>query len=521
MAAGQSNEPMNSATDLELASLIGRHARLRPDALAVAVDGERRDWRAFGERVARVSNMLRSLGVKPGDRVATCMGNSLELLETYWAAPAVGATLVPLSPLLLADGLASLLKDCEPSCLVTSSAMLPVLEGLDHALGGRRLLVDGAALGFEDYAALSGAQPAVFEPAGALASDRYNIMYTSGTTGMPKGIVHTHFIRSMYCTLFAAALRMTPESRTLHTGAIVFNGAFVTLMPTFYLGAAYFLHTRFDAEATLAAIERDRITHIMLVPAQLAALLDAPAFDPARLQSLQCVLSLGAPLLQKHRAALEAALPGRLYELYGLTEGVITILDPQASARKPGSVGTPPQFFQVRVLREDGVAAKPGEIGEIAGRGPILMEGYYHRPDLTAEAIRDGWMHTGDMGYLDEDGYLYLVDRKKDMIDSGGVKVYPRDIEEVAAQHPAVREVAVFGIPDEKWGETVMAAVVLRDGARVGEDELRDWINARVAARYQRVARVGIMQEFPRNAAGKTLKRELRAPWWAAHGRAI
>jgi long-chain acyl-CoA synthetase len=512
---------MNCAAVLELASLVEHHARYRPDTLAVVVGEHRLDWRGFWGRVARVGNMLRGLGVGRGDRVATCMGNSLELLETYWAAPAIGATLVPLSPLLLADGLASLLRDCEPACLVTSSAMLPVLGQINDEAAGRRLLIDGATPGYADYRALSAAQAETFEPASVSAHERFNIMYTSGTTGMPKGIVHTHFIRSMYCTLMATAFRIHPDSRTLHTGAIVFNGAFVMLMPTFYLGAAYFLHSRFDPEATLATIERERITHIMLVPAQITALLDSPAFDPARLASLQCVLSLGAPLLEKHRGELEAALPGRLYELYGLTEGMLTILDPRAAARKPGSVGTPPQFFSIRVLREDGGEAAPGEVGEIVGRGPILMEGYYGRPDLTAEAIRDGWMHSGDMGYLDEDGFLYLVDRKKDMIDSGGVKVYPRDVEEVAAQHPQVREVAVFGIPDEKWGEAVMAAVILRDGATLGEDALRDWINARVAARYQRVARVCIMQDFPRNAAGKTLKRELRAPWWTAQGRAI
>jgi long-chain acyl-CoA synthetase len=512
---------MKSAAALELASLIGHHARHRPDALAVSVGDARLDWRAFGERVARVGNMLRALGVKPGDRVATCMGNSLELLETCWAVPSIGATLVPLSPLLLADGLESLLRDCAPACLVTTSAMLPVLAGVGEDATGRRLLVDGAAPGYEDYAALSAAQSASFQPATVAAGDRFNIMYTSGTTGMPKGIVHTHFIRSMYCTLMAAALRMSPESRTLHTGAIVFNGAFVTLMPSFWLGGAYFLHPRFDPAATLAAIERERITHIMMVPAQIAAVLDSPSFDPARLASLECVLSLGAPLLEKHRAEFEAVLPGRLYELYGLTEGIITILDPRVAANKPGSVGAAPPFFDIRVRREDGSDAAPGEIGEIVGRGPLLMEEYYNRPDLTAAAVRDGWMHSGDMGYLDEDGYLYLVDRKKDMIDSGGVKVYPRDIEEVAARHPQVREVAVFGIPDEKWGETVMAAVILREGAKLSEDELREWINARVAARYQRVAQLRIVQEFPRNAAGKTLKRELRAPWWTAHGRAI
>jgi acyl-CoA synthetase (AMP-forming)/AMP-acid ligase II len=259
----------------------------------------------------------------------------------------------------------------------------------------------------------------------------------------------------------------------------------------------------------------------MLVPAQIAALLDSPHFDPRRLDSLECVLSLGAPLLQKDKDRLNAALPRRLYELYGLTEGFVTILDRDDAVRKSGSVGVPPPFYRVRILRDDGTEAAPGEAGEIVGFGPIRMQGYYGRPDLTEQAIRDGWIHSGDVGYLDDEGFLYLIDRKKDMIDSGGVKVYPRDVEEVAARHPAVREVAVFGVPDEKWGETPVAAVVLRDGAGATGRELREWINERVAARYQRVSDVVLMADFPRNAAGKTLKRELRDPYWAKKGRRI
>jgi acyl-CoA synthetase (AMP-forming)/AMP-acid ligase II len=160
-------------------------------------------------------------------------------------------------------------------------------------------------------------------------------------------------------------------------------------------------------------------------------------------------------------------------------------------------------------------------VGEIVGRGPITTPGYWQRPEQTAAALRDGWLHTGDLGYVDDEGFLYLVDRMKDMIDSGGVKVYPKDIEEVAAHHPDVREVAVFGIPHDKWGETPVAAVVLRAGARCEADALRDWINARVAARYQRVDRVIVMDDFPRNAAGKTLKREMREPFWAGRDRRI
>jgi acyl-CoA synthetase (AMP-forming)/AMP-acid ligase II len=211
-------------------------------------------------------------------------------------------------------------------------------------------------------------------------------------------------------------------------------------------------------------------------------------------------------------------LPDRFYELYGLTEGFWTILDKTQSLRKSGSVGRPPAFYEMRIVREDGSDAPAGEVGEIVGRGPSLMGGYYGRPDLTEQAIRDGWLFTGDLGYRDGEGYLYLVDRKKDMIDSGGVKVYPKDIEEVAARHPAVREVAVFGVAHEKWGETPVAAVVLNSGASITAAELRDWINERVGARYQRLHALQIMDDFPRNAAGKTLKREMRDAYQAAAG---
>jgi long-chain acyl-CoA synthetase len=181
----------------------------------------------------------------------------------------------------------------------------------------------------------------------------------------------------------------------------------------------------------------------------------------------------------------------------------------------------PPPFYAMRIVGDDGRELPPEEVGEIHGRGPITMAGYCNQPELTAEALAGGWLHTGDLGYVDADGFLYLVDRKKDMIDSGGVKVYPKDIEEIAARHPAVREVAVFGIPHDKWGETPVAAVVLRAHEHVEGDALRDWINARVAAKYQRLERVLVLPDFPRNAAGKTLKRELRAPFWKDRGRAI
>ena len=232
---------------LELATLISRQARYRPDATAVVFEDERLSYRQFWARVARVGNMLRALGLGPGDKIATVSANSLELLEAYWAIPTIGATLVPLSPLLLPAGLASMIRGSDARCLIAQSSMLPVLEAIRDAAAAARA-ADGRRrqAAFGDYRALSAAQPETLVPATVTPDDLFNIMFTSGTTGQPKGIMHPHFVRAMYCTLMAAAFRITPESRTLHTGAIVFNGAFVTLMPTFYLGATYILHRQFD-----------------------------------------------------------------------------------------------------------------------------------------------------------------------------------------------------------------------------------------------------------------------------------
>ena len=505
----------------ELATLLARQARYRPHATAVVFENERLDYRAFWVRVAQAGNLLRSLGIRKGDKVATLAPNSLHLLTVYWAAPSIGAVLVPLSPLLLAGGVASLLADSEARCVIVDAALLPLVRALGAQRPPHVVVIGGDGHEFTDFEYAAARQPAALVPEEVDDNDLFNIIYSSGTTGQPKGIMHSHRVRSMYCTLMASAFRMTPESRTLHTGAIVFNGAFVTLMPSFYLGGTYVLHRQFDAEAAIETIAREQVTHTMLVPSQIIAMLAARNFDPARLASLQCILSLGAPLMQSCKDRLNEALPGRFYELYGLTEGFVTILDREDAVRKSGSVGAPPPLYRCRIVRDDGADAAAGEVGEIAGRGPIIMDGYYKRPDLTAAAVRDGWLYSGDMGFLDEEGFLHLVDRKKDMIDSGGVKVYPRDVEEVAARHPAVLEVAVFGVPDEKWGETPCAAVILRAGENVSAEALREWINERVQARYQRVSKVVVMPEFPRSAAGKTLKRELRAPYWERQGRTI
>ncbi len=508
-------------------TLVSRQATYRPDHLAVVFGEHRLTYRQFHERVNRLAHALAGLGVGRGDKVATILPNCLEVLDIYWAVARMGAVVVPLSPMLRGAGLARLLNDSDSMIVIADAAFLEHLAPVRAELGAVRhvVLTDGEAAGATgtlDYQALVAAAPATEPPyVPVRADDVYNIIYSSGTTGLPKGIVHTHAIRAAYCTSFATSYRITPESVVLHTGSLVFNGAFLTLMPAFFLGATYILHPHFDVEALVETVARERVTHVKLVPSQIVALLQHPDFHEGVLPSLEMVGSVGAPLHLEHKQELERRLPGRFYELYGLTEGFVTILDRTDYPRKPGSVGTPPPFFEMRIVRPDGSDAAPGEVGEIVGRGPITMPGYYKRPDLTAAAIRDGWLHSGDLGYKDEDGFLFLVDRQKDMIISGGVNVYPRDIEELAVQHPAVLEAAVFGVPDDRWGEAPVAAVILRQSDAVTAEALRDWINERVEARFQKVREVVIRESFPRSVAGKTLKRVMREAFWEGHDQRI
>lgn len=478
-------------------------------------EGRRFTHREFNARINRLANAMLGLGLRKGDKVAVVLDNSLELLEVYQMVAKTGMVVVPLSPLLRGEGLVTLVNDADTAAVITMRRMVDhfaaVRDRLDVA-PDRFILTDAAAApGYRNYHELTGPASDEEPPQVEIVdSDHYNIIYSSGTTGQPKGIVHDHYIRMAYCTGFAASYRIKPESVILHSGSLVFNGAFLTLMPAFYLGATYVLMPFFDAPKMVELMATEKVTHIMTVPSQIIALLAEPDFAEEYLPSLEMVCSVGAPLHLEHKEELARRLPDRFYELYGLTEGFITILDRDDFAAKPGSVGVPPPLYEMRIVDDAGNDLLPGEVGEIVGRGPVTMPGYYKRPDLTAEAIKDGWLYSGDLGYVDEDGFLFLVDRKKDLIISGGVNVYPRDIEEIVIQHADVTDVAVFGVPDDRWGESPVAAVRLAAGAAATPDQIRDWANDRVDARFQKLREVLVLGEFPLSVAGKTLRRVIR-----------
>ena len=512
---------------INIGTLPAHHARYHPNKRAFGFAGTQYSFGELNALINALANALLRAGLNKGDKVATVMSNRLELVTMYWAAAKTGIIIVPTSPLLQDTGLRTLLANCDAAAVIADKEFADMLTRIRPELAGiaaDRYILAGvdfdAPEGFQAYedfvAGPDGADISEPPDAAIVDDDIFNIMYSSGTTGAPKGIVHSHYVRSHYCSLFAAAFRMTPESIVLHSGSIVFNGAMIDFLPWMLLGAEYILHDSFDAKRVIDEIAASRVTHIIMVPSQIMALLNHPEFDAAKLDSLEMIQSLGAPLLLEYKYRLNEALPGRFYELYGLTEGFITVLDREDSGRKAGSVGVPLILHELKILNEAGEELPVGEVGEICGRGPLLMPGYYKQPELTAQTVVDGWLHSGDAGYVDEDGFLYLVDRIKDMIISGGVNVYPKDIEELIVGHPAVAEVAVFGAPDDKWGEVPVAAVILMTGQALVPGDLIDWTNQRVSAKFQRISDCLVLEEFPRNIAGKTLKREIRDDYLAA-----
>ena len=499
--------------------LLTKRAYLSP-ALEAVVEVERGRRFSFSElnaRANRTAHALAALGVGAGDRVALLLMNGVEYVESFFAIAKLGAIVVPLNWRLVADELAFILRDSGATVLVFDPELKEVVADL-HGRGADAIAVRdwiqtggaGDALSFaRPYDALQACAPAHEPAVGAGDEDPLYIMYTSGTTGLPKGAVHTH--RSVLWASFT--IGMTADVRYRDRYVVVLPlfhvGALTPLTGNVHRGMTTILMRAFDPRRMFETIERERATTLLAVPAMLNFMLQLPDAERYDCASLRWIMSGAAPV----PVTLIEAWARRgieVHQVYGLTEscGPACLISPEDAIAKAGSTGKPFFHTDVRVVDERGRDVAPGEVGEVLVRGQHVMRGYWNRPEATAETLRDGWLHTGDLATIDAEGFVYIADRKKDMIISGGENIYPAEVENALLGCPGVRDVAVIGQPSAKWGETPLAIVVRADDALAEGDVLAHCRGK--LARYKLPKAVRFVDVIPRNPAGKILKRILR-----------
>ena len=505
-----------------IGDMLRRDARLYARKAAI-IDGDKK--LAFGElnlRANRLANGLSSLGLKKGDRIAFMGNNCHEFVEYYFALAKAGFVAVPVNSRFSAEEAAYLVNHSESTAFIyTGEIEATAGKTLKSAPGVRLAVSTGGASGsvraYEDI--LFGASDA--EPSSTIeAGDIALIMYTSGATGLPKGVITT------FGNIMANTNTMSLETRSVHEDVnllvmpLYHSGGYWPTMTHAYRGATNILMSRFDVEAVLKVIEEYKVTFINLVPTMLLRIVSHPDLSSYNLESLRFIMYAGAPIpIEQLKNAMRVLGPRRFYNSLGCTEAAGNLISfpttdhalegPMAS--KLGSVGKDAMGVEIRVVDSSGNELPAGKPGEIIGRGANIAKGYLKMPEETADVFRDGWLYTGDIGYRDEEGYIFIVDRKKDIIISGGENVSSHEVEEALCQHPAVLEVAVIGVPDREWGEAVKAVVAVKPGFEglVGETELIEFCRTRLAG-YKKPRSVDFVAELPRNAASKVDKAGLK-----------
>jgi long-chain acyl-CoA synthetase len=492
--------------------LIRAHATERPGHIAIIDRDRQLTFAAFDRLVDRAAAAMQRDGVSNGGAVAICAPSSIEYVAVYVAALRIGAAACPLAPSSTAEQLAAMADDCGARILFLDDAASAALDTASTKLTAQRISLEGAAnTSFEAWLAPEGAAPT---PVAVEPEQPFNIIYSSGTTGTPKGIVQPHRMRWGHIRR-AEALGYGPDSITVVSTPLYSNTTLVSLIPALVRGGIVVLMRKFDARGFLELSQKNRATHAMLVPVQYRRLMDLPDFDSFDLASYRMKTCTSAPFAADLKADILKRWPGGLVEIYGMTEGGGScLLRAHEFPNKLHTVGQPAPGHDIRIIGEDGSELPRGETGEVVGRSGAMMKGYHNQPKKTSEAewyspAGDRYIRTGDVGRFDEDGFLVLGDRKKDMIITGGFNVYPSDLEAELVKHPAIAEAAVVGIPSREWGETPAAFIVLRDGAASDAEELRLWLNARVG-KTQRLSYARVVPSLPRSSIGKVLKRQLR-----------
>jgi acyl-CoA synthetase (AMP-forming)/AMP-acid ligase II len=509
----------------EVPDILTVHAATQPEKPALVCGGDILSYRAYDERSNRAARALIRLGVQPGDRVAVMSYNSIAASEVSASLRKARAVSVPVNFRLRGPELAYIVRDCGARAVCAGPEFVEHVEAARPDLGGEPVLVaigDSAPPAgwarLEEAMAAMSAEPLPGIEIGPGAA----MVYTSGTTGHPKGAYRPKGItpESVLSAVMLFGLRGDDVHLMAGPGYHSAVGAFAGL--TIICGGTLVIMPRFDAERALELIERHRVTTTFMAPTLLQRIMDVPAEVRARhdVSSVRALILGAAPCPHSLKERAHAYFGEVLWEFYGATEtGFNLVLRPEDQLRKPGSAGRPPEGQEILLLDDEGCPVPDGEPAELWVRNDSLAA-YYNRPDATARSTRDGFFTVGDVAYRDAEGYYYICDRKVDMIISGGVNIYPAEVEACLHAHPAVRDVAVIGRPDDHWGESVTAVVVLQPGASATEQELVDWCRGRIAD-YKRPRSVDFASELPRDQAGKLLKRQIREPYWAGSGRRI
>ncbi|MBI5505400.1 MAG: o-succinylbenzoate--CoA ligase [Deltaproteobacteria bacterium] len=496
---------------------LGKRAMLSPSVEAfVEPDlGLRLNYAELDRRCNRTADMLARAGIRPADRVALLLMNSVEFVESFFAIAKLGAIVVPLNWRLAPDELAFILGDSGARTLIFGAEFAAVVADL-HGRGNAGtdvrdwIQAGGAALApfARSYEALHAAAGETPPAIGGGENDELYIMYTSGTTGLPKGAVHTHASVIAACQTINATEDVRYRDVYLVAVPLFHVAALTPFTANVYRGSTSVVLRAFDPVKVWNLIEQEKVTCMIAVPAMLNVMQQAPNCRTVDCSSLRWVMSGAAPvpvtLIETYTAqGID------IHQVYGLTEscGPACLTSPEDAVRKAGSTGKPFFHTDVRVVHVTGDDVMPGEVGEVLIRGRHLMKGYWKRPRDTAETIRDGWLYTGDLATVDDEGFVYIQDRKKDMIISGGENIYPAEIENVLLQHPDVRDAAVIGQPDEKWGESPVAIVVA--ARAIDPADILNFTSGKLA-RYKQPRDIHFVEEIPRNASGKILKRVLR-----------